>query len=80
MNETDIASAGTSQAPNGVAKSRGGGLDAKFEWREVVHVDTDLHNAIALAASVEKERAAVVMRRWLRRAAMSEGYYKPAGA
>jgi hypothetical protein len=80
VTDTDFVSAVPTQAPNGAANKRGGGLDQKFPWREVVHVDDDLHGAIELAANVEKERAAVVMRRWLRRSAMAEGYYKPAGA
>jgi len=79
VSDTDIASAKTVQAHNGAA-NKGGGLDAKFPWREVVHCDDDLHAAIALAATIEHERSSVIMRRWLRRSAMSEGYYKPGGA
>ena len=79
----ELPSTSTSAAQNGRTKNRGGGnLAAMFPNREVVWIDDDLKEAIDLACSIEKERAAVLLRRWLRRSAISEGYLvisRPAG-
>jgi len=80
---TDVASPIASTAQNGRAKNKGGGnLAAMFPNREVVWIDDELKSAIDLACSIEKERAAVLLRRWLRHSAVREGYLtisRPAG-
>jgi hypothetical protein len=72
---TSGAPSGASAAPNG--RKAGGQLQAMFPNREVVWIDDELKGAIDLACSVEKERAAVLLRRWFCAAARAEGYLSP---
>jgi hypothetical protein len=69
---TDVAHPSTVAATNG--RKAGGQLTAMFPNREVVWIDDELKAAIALACSIEKERGAVLLRRWLRKSAIAEGY------
>jgi hypothetical protein len=68
---------GVSPPPIGPAKNGGGGqLRALFPNSLKTWVDDELFRAINLASAVEKERAAIIVRRWLRKAAIAEGYYQ----
>jgi hypothetical protein len=76
---TDAISPAPSAAtvPNGSGKRRGGGnLSQMFCHGLKLWVDPDLFAAINLASNVEHERSAIILRRWLRRSAISEGYLK----
>jgi hypothetical protein len=76
MSATDNPTTGVSAPPTGSAKNGGGGhLQALFPISITTWIDSDLSRAIQLASATEKERQAIIVRRWLRKAAIAEGYY-----
>jgi hypothetical protein len=77
MTDAISPATGVSDGPRGPAKNSGGGqLRPMFPNSLKTWVDDELLAALELAATVEKERQAIIVRRWLRRAAIAEGYYR----
>jgi hypothetical protein len=79
MSDAQLHRSDTAPRPNG-GKTRGGGqLSRQFPIKLTGYIDEDLQAAITRAAAAERERAFVIVRRWLRFAARQSGYYEESG-